>query len=113
DRGVLPESAVSPDLFSERVLIERRVFMKAQSEALLAEQKAMTEDGWKEVAVGARADVQDRLYSMDPLPKEFEPATATKLAKIDADQHKLEKAAEKLGDRDDRRMKRLQSRFDN
>src|SRR5205085_2709973 len=66
DRHVLPESAVSPDLFSERVLIERQAFMKAQSEALVAEQTAMTDDGWKEVVVGARADVQDRLYSMDP-----------------------------------------------
>jgi hypothetical protein len=112
DRSLLPESAVSPDLFSERVLIERQAYMKAQADALLAQQKARTEDGWKEAVVGPRADVQDRLLSMDDLPKEFDPATTKKLAKIDADQQKLEHAAEKLDEGDEAKLERIQSRYD-
>jgi hypothetical protein len=49
---------------------------------------------------------------MDALPKEFDPATTKKLAKIDADQRKLEQAAEKLDENDEARLQRLQSRFD-
>ena len=50
----LPESAVSRDLFSERVLIEREAFMEAQAQALAIEQKSLTESGWAEVSVGKR-----------------------------------------------------------
>ena len=112
DRSLLPESSVSSDLFSERVLIERQAFMKAQADALLAEQKALTEDGWSEPVVGRREDVQDRLFSMDPLPKEFDATTAKKLAKIDANLQKLEKVAEMLREGDEARLERIQSRFD-
>jgi len=112
DRSLLPEAAVSQDLFGERVLIERQAFLDAQADALLAEQKALTEDGWSEVVVGNRQDVQDRLFAMDPLPKEFDGPTIKKLAKIDADRHKLEAAAETIDEDDEARFDRLQSRFE-
>jgi ParB/RepB/Spo0J family partition protein len=112
DHSVLPESAVSPDLFSERVLIERQAFMKAQADALLEQQTALTDDGWSQVVVGRREDVHDRLLSMDALPEEFDPATTKKLAKIDADRGKLERAAEKLDGRDEAKLERIQSRYD-
>jgi hypothetical protein len=72
----------------------------------------MSEDGWSEVIIGRREDVQDRLLSMDPLPKEFDAATSKKLAKIESDRRKLERAAEKLDESDVARLERLQSRFE-
>src|SRR5580658_7109520 len=60
DMSSLPESAVSRDLFSDRVLIERNAFMEAQSQALAKEQEALREDGWAEVVTGRREEVQDR-----------------------------------------------------
>ncbi len=112
DRSVLPDSAVSQDLFADKVLVERKAFLEAQANALAEQQKAMTEDGWSEVIVGNREDVQDRLLSMDLLPKEFDAATAKKLAKIESDRRKLEKAAEKIDGHDEVRLERLQSRFE-
>lgn len=112
DRKLIPESCISQDLFAERVLVERQAFLDAQANALETEKQALTEDGWLEVIVGKRQDVQDRLYAMDPLPKEFDSATMKKLAKIEADQAKLEKVAEKLDGDDEARMERIQSRYD-
>jgi ParB family chromosome partitioning protein len=112
DRSTLPESAISQDLFADKVLVERKAFLEAQANALAAEQKAMTEDGWSEVIVGRREDVQDRLLSMDPLPKEFDAATSKQLAKIESGRRKLELAAEKVDERDEARLERLQSRFE-
>jgi ParB family transcriptional regulator, chromosome partitioning protein len=112
DRSLLPESAISQDLFADRVLIERKSFMEAQANALASEQNAMTEDGWSEVVVGRREDVQDRLLSMDPLPKEFDSATSKKLAKVESDRRKLMKAAEKVDERDEERLERLQTQFE-
>jgi ParB/RepB/Spo0J family partition protein len=40
DLSKLPDAAVSKDLFAERVLVERKVFMEAQAEALLAQRQA-------------------------------------------------------------------------
>lgn len=112
DRSTLPESAVSQDLFGDRVLVERKAFLDAQGDALLAERGAMTDDGWSEVIVGRREDMQDRLLSMDPLPKEFDAATSKKLQKIRRDREKLEKAAEKLDEDDEVRLNRLQRRYE-
>ncbi len=112
DQTILPESVISQDLFGERVLIERGAFLDAQANALLGEQKTLTEDGWSEVVVGKREDVQDRLLSMDFLPKEFDPTTTKKLAEIASACRKLEKAAEKIDENDEARLDRLQSRFE-
>jgi len=60
----LPDIAISKDLFAERVLIERKVFMEAQAEALLEQRQSLIEEGWSDVVVGPQADVQDRLWSM-------------------------------------------------
>src|SRR5258706_1950521 len=49
DISTLPESAVSRDLFNDRVLIERQAFMAAQTSALDAQRQALSEEGWKEV----------------------------------------------------------------
>src|SRR5580704_3219364 len=68
DVSKLPDTAVSRDLFAERVLVERSAFMEAQAEALLAQRQALIEDGWAEVVVGPQADVQDRLYAMTEAP---------------------------------------------
>jgi len=90
DVSTLPENAVSKDLFAERVLIERKVFMEAQAEALLAERQQLTEEGWSEVVMGPQADVQDRLYSMADAPHEYDEPTLAKLEKLAGKQGKLE-----------------------
>ena len=72
DVSKLPDTAVSRDLFAERVLVERSAFMEAQAEALLAQRQALIEDGWAEVVVGPQADVQDRLYAMTDAPQEYD-----------------------------------------
>ncbi|MGA2536682.1 MAG: ParB/RepB/Spo0J family partition protein [Terracidiphilus sp.] len=90
DLSKLPESAVSKDLFAERVLIERKAFMEAQAEALLAERQKLTEEGWGDVVVGPQADVQDRLYAMSDAPQEYDPQTTAKLEKLADKRSKLE-----------------------
>src|SRR5206468_629108 len=112
DPNTLPDSAVSQDLFADKVLIERQAFLDAQNQILLAEQKTLTEDGWSEVVIGKRGDIQDRLLSMDPLPREYDAETTKKLKKIDADAQKLEKAAQQIDENDEVRLERLQKRFD-
>lgn len=109
--SVVPEAAVSRDLFSERVLIERQAFMEAQAQALDAERKELTEDGWAEVVVGRREDVQDRLLAMAVPEREFDEPTSRKLAKIEARRERLEAAAEEAGE-DEEKLTRLQQRHE-
>src|SRR5205814_2569306 len=52
DLATLPQSAVSRDLFEDRVLVERQAFMEAQAQALDAQRQALTEEGWSEVVIG-------------------------------------------------------------
>ena len=82
DPSTLPESAVSRDLFSDRVLIERKAFMEAQAQALSAEQGRLTEAGWSQVVVQPYAEVQDRLLSMSEAPPEFDEQVTAKLKKL-------------------------------
>ncbi len=112
DIGTLPESAVSRDLFGDRVLVERQAFMDAQAKALDVQRHALVEDGWKEVVVGRREDVQDRLYAMDTPEREFDEPTSRKLAKIAARREKLEAASEKIEEGDQTRLNRLQQRYE-
>jgi hypothetical protein len=72
----------------------------------------MIEDGWSEVVVGRREDVQDRLYAMDTPPREFDESTSKKLAKIVTRREKLEQTAEKIGSNDETRLHRLQQRYE-
>jgi ParB family transcriptional regulator, chromosome partitioning protein len=86
----LPESAVSKDLFAQRVLVERKAFMEAQAEALLAQRQALIEEGWADVVVGPQADVQDRLFAMAEAPQEYDEQTTVKLKKLAEKRSKLE-----------------------
>ena len=112
DPSTLPDLSVSRDLFGDRVLVERQAFMEAQAKAIDVQRQALSEDGWAEVVVGRREDVQDRLYAMDTPEREFDEQTSRKLAKIAARREKLEATAEKIGDDDETRLHRLQQRFE-
>lgn len=109
--STLPASAVSQDLFGDQVLVERKVFMDAQAQALEAQRQALAEEGWKEVVVGRREDVQDRLLSMDHVEREFDKETSRELEKLAGRRVKLETAAEKLGAGDEPKLGKLQERF--
>lgn len=108
----VPESAVSRDLFGDRMLIERTAFLDAQVAALEAQRHALIEDGWKEVVVGQREDVQDRIYAMDSPEREFDPQTRRKLDQIAARYEQLEAAAQKIDDGDEVQLSQMQERFD-
>jgi ribosomal protein L22 len=75
DLSVLPELAVSRDLFGDRVLIQRKAFMEAPAAALNIQRHTLTEEGWSEVMVGPREEVQDRLYATDTCQREFDAKT--------------------------------------
>jgi ParB family chromosome partitioning protein len=111
DVSTISPSAVTSDLFSEQVFIERQAFMDAQAKALEVKREASAEEGWREVVVGQRSDIQDRLYSMGTPGREFDEATAKKLNKLDERRKKLEKMAEDCGD-DSKKLERLQKRFE-
>ena len=111
DVSTLPESAISQDLFSERILIERQAFMAAQTHAISLQRQTMIEDGWSEVVFGKREEVQDRLYSMETLPQEFDQKTEAKLAAIALEQQKLETRSESL-EEGSTKMERLQTRME-
>jgi ParB family chromosome partitioning protein len=110
--STLPDAAVSRDLFGDRVLIERQAFMKAQADALTGQHQVLTEEGWKEVVIGRREDVQDRLFAMNTPEREFDEQTNRKLARIVVRREKLEATAEKVDDSDEPRLRRLQKRFE-
>jgi ParB family transcriptional regulator, chromosome partitioning protein len=112
DVATLPENAVSRDLFDERVLVERQIFLEAQSAALDTERQALIEEGWKEVVVGRREDVQDRLYAMAEAEPEYDKATTQKLENIAARKTKLEDAAERIDDGDETKLKRIEERYE-
>jgi ParB family transcriptional regulator, chromosome partitioning protein len=90
DPAKLPQMAVSKDLFSDRVLVERHAFMEAQAQALEMNRQALVDDGWGEVVVGSLENFQDRLLAMDQLQKQFDAETTRKLEKIDERRKKLE-----------------------
>jgi ParB family chromosome partitioning protein len=108
----LSDAVVSRDLFNERVLVERQAFMEAQANALESQRQALIEEGWNEVIVGRREDVQDRLYSMDTPEGEYDEQTNRKLARIAARREKLEVTAQKIGHDDEPRLSRLQQRYE-
>lgn len=101
DVSTLPDTAISRDLFAERVLVERKAFMEAQAEALLSERQGLIEDGWAEVVLGPQVDVQDRLWAMDEAEVEYDEATTTKLKKLAEKRGKLEAKFAELDDDND------------
>jgi len=112
DLSSLPPDAVSGDLFADRVLVERRVFMEAQANAVESQRQSLAEEGWSEVVIGRREDVYDRLLSMDTPEREFDEATERKLAKVASRRERLEAAVDKLDDDDQSKLNRLQARFE-
>jgi ParB family transcriptional regulator, chromosome partitioning protein len=112
DLSKLPESAVSKDLFAERVLVERKAFMEAQAEALLAQRQALIEEGWADVVVGPQGDVQDRLYAMADAPKEYDEQTTAKLKKLADKRGKLESKIEELDESDQGAFEAVQSKLE-
>ena len=112
DLAKLPDGAVSRDLFNDRVLVERKAFLEAQAEALLAERTKLAEDGWSEVVVGPQADVQDRLWSMTEAPQEYDEATSKKLAKIDQRWEKLEAKIAEIDDADEEALQAHQEKLE-
>src|SRR5580658_4348104 len=112
DLSKLPEGTVSRDLFAERVLVERKVFMEAQAEALLAQRQALIEEGWAEVVVGPQADVQDRLYAMTQAPQEYDEPTAAKLKKLADKRAKLESKIEELDESDQGAFEAIQTKLE-
>jgi ParB family chromosome partitioning protein len=111
DVSTLPANAVSRDLFSEKVLIERKAFMEAQSEPLKAKQAALTDDGWHEVVVGERTQIIDRLYSMETPERELDDATNTKLSRLAEKQKALEAKAEEIDHNDAKAVNALERKF--
>jgi ParB family transcriptional regulator, chromosome partitioning protein len=112
DLAKLPEGAVSRDLFAERVLIERKAFMEAQADALLAERQKLIEEGWAEVVIGPQADVQDRLWAMAEAPQEYDDATTAKLQKLADKRGKLESKLEELDEADQGAFETVQTKLE-
>jgi ParB family chromosome partitioning protein len=112
DQAKLPDGAVSRDLFAERVLIERKAFMEAQADALLAERQKLIEEGWAEVVVGPQADVQDRLWSMAEAPKEYDDTTTAKLLKLADKRGKVEAKLEEVDEADQGAFEAVQTKLE-
>ena len=113
DVATLPEGTVSRDLFGDRVLVERTVFMEQQAQALLLEQKALQEDGWKDVVVGSQANVQDRLYAMEDAPIAYDKETTTTLAKLDQKRDTLDKLLDDTNaDTDGKKAESIRKKLD-
>jgi hypothetical protein len=107
----LPEAAVSQDLFSQQVLVERQAFMTAQMEALLAEREKLMEEGWKSVIAGRYENLRDSMMTMVQPDREFDEATTRTLAKIAGRRHKVEAGLAEIADDDERRIARAQDRL--
>lgn len=112
DLSALPDSVVSGDLFSERVLVERAAFMEAQGQALETQRHELVEEGWKEVVIGDREEVYDRLQVMDIPPSTFDRDTTRELAKIDNQREKLGVKYEQCPEDDESAMNAIQQELD-
>jgi ParB family transcriptional regulator, chromosome partitioning protein len=112
DLSKLPDAAVSKDLFAKRVLVERKVFMEAQAEALLAQRQTLIEEGWADVVVGPQADVQDRLWSMAQAPQEYDEATTAQLNKLEDKRAKLESKLAELDETEEEKGEALNAKLE-
>ena len=112
DIAKLPEGTVSRDLFAQCVLVERKAFMEAQAESLLAERQKLTEDGWAEVVVGPQADVQDRLFAMAQAPQEYDEQTTAKMKKLAEKRARLEAKIEELDESDQEAFQAVQGKLE-
>lgn len=112
DPDTLPASAVSRDLFSQRVLIERSAFLQAQADGLAREREALIEDGWSEVVVGPQAEAQDRLWAMAEPEPVFDEQVTRKLARIHKRRRDLEALLEQKEDDDEVAHQRIERRLE-
>ena len=101
DVETLSSSAISRDLFSDRVLIERQTFFDAQIQALEQERLGLLDDGWNEVVIAAREDTFDRLHSMDRPQPEPDDETQRQLDAFDREHQVLRTELEGMADEDD------------
>jgi ParB family chromosome partitioning protein len=109
--SALPAGTVSSDLFSERVLVERQVFMTAQIEALTIQRAQLLEEGWREVVVGRYEDIHDQPVAMIPAEREFDAPTIRKLEKIAARRQQLEARLEEIADDDEKGLAAMQEKL--
>lgn len=112
DLSVLPESAVSRDLFSERVLVERDAFMSAQTAALDIERTAQLEAGWREVVTGRYEDIREQPLSMDSAERELDPKVIRTLQKLADRREKWEAKLEALPEGDETAINAIQQRLE-
>ena len=112
DVTALPEPSVSRDLFGERVLVEREAFLAAQSGALEDERASLADDGWAEVVVARQAEVQDRLWSMEAAPVDYDEATTAALAKLDRRRQALKTKLEGIDEADEEAQERIGGKLD-
>ncbi len=111
DLSTLPAAAVSGDLFSDRVLIERQAFMAAQAEALAAERTKLVEEGWKAAIVGRYEDIHDQTRSLDIPEREFDEPTRKKLEKLAERRQKLEARLETIDEDDEKSLDAIEQKF--
>lgn len=111
DVSALPESAVSRDLFSEKVLVERKAFMAAQAQALVKERETMIEAGWSNVVAGRYGEV-DQPLGMDVPQREFDQETTAQLQKITGRREKLESKLEAIQEDDQSGLAAIQEKFE-
>ncbi|MDB5324504.1 MAG: ParB-like domain protein, partial [Phycisphaerales bacterium] len=112
DLSTLPEWKVSQDLFAERVLVERDVFLAAQAEALAKEKALLLEDGWREVVVGKYEEINDLTRTMATPEREFDPDTGKKLAQLAARRQTWEAKFEELEEDDEQRAAAIESKVE-
>jgi len=112
DVNTLTEPAVSRDLFSQRVLVERSAFMQAQADALNREREGLIEEGWSEVVIGPQADIQDRLWTMAEPEPVYDEQVTKKLAKLAQRRQKLEGMLEEAGEDDEALRERIEKKLE-
>ena len=113
DVDQIPDEALGSDLFSQREMIERQAFMKAQAEAVEQERQALLDDGWNEVVVAERSEVFDRLQSMGHAEGQFDPETQARLDDLTRRREALGSEAEALDpEQDEERFEALCEQID-
>lgn len=112
DIARLPMSAISGDLFSDRVLVERQAFMPLQIEAMEIERRKLLDDGWKQSVAGRYEDVHDQSRSLDVPEREFDEATTKRLVQIAEKKAKLEAKLETLDEQDEKGQQSIERKYE-
>jgi ParB/RepB/Spo0J family partition protein len=110
--SALPAGAVSSDLFSDKVLVERQAFMAAQIEALNVQRADLIEAGWRDAVAGRYEDIHDLPVAMVPAEREFDEQTARKLEKIAQRRQQLDGRLQGIADDDEKGSTTLHEKLD-